>query len=218
MAPPQFPFRVTAMPRTGTTNLRERKKQLTREAIAEAALALAVEHGLANVTVEEIARLAFVSPRTVSNYFSCKEEAVATAGCQDLPDLAEDLAARPAGEPPADALRAVLLAYVGSRTPEQLRLEVHKLAVEREHPALRPFWVAQYDDLEASLRAAIAERTGTDPDVDVFPWLAAATAASALSASVRIWARPEANRQALPDLVAAAFDEVAAGLRGPVRA
>ncbi|WP_448072537.1 TetR/AcrR family transcriptional regulator [Georgenia yuyongxinii] len=206
------------MPRTGSTSLRERKKQLTREAIAEAALALAVERGLGNVTVEEIARLAFVSPRTVSNYFSCKEEAVAAAGCQDLDDLAEDLAARPAGESPADALRAVLLEYVASRTPEQLRVEVHKLAVEREHPALRPYWVAQYDSLEASLRGAVADRTGTDPAVDVYPWLVAATAASALSASVRIWARPDGDGQALPDLVAAAFDEVAAGLRGPGRA
>ena len=55
--------------------LRELKKQITREAIADAARQLALGNGLDHVTLDEIAHVAFVSPRTVSNYFSCNGEA-----------------------------------------------------------------------------------------------------------------------------------------------
>ena len=58
------------------TGLRERKKQATREALSWAALRLAVDRGLENVRVEDIAAEAGVSPRTFNNYFSSKYEAI----------------------------------------------------------------------------------------------------------------------------------------------
>ncbi|KAE8765548.1 TetR/AcrR family transcriptional regulator [Georgenia thermotolerans] len=195
--------------------LRERKKHLTRETIADAALALSVERGLANVTLDEIANLAFVSARTVSNYFSCKEEAVARAGAHDLLELVDAFTLRPADEPPMDALRQVLIDFAASLSPERLRVERQKLEVEQEYPALHPYQVAQYDELEASLREAIAARTHTNGDTDVYPWIAAAAAVSAISSSIRLWARTESGPEALPELIGAAFDQIAGGLRPP---
>jgi AcrR family transcriptional regulator len=59
-----------------TTGLRERKKQQTRELIAETARRLFGERGFEAVTVAEIAREANVSAQTVFNYFPTKEDLV----------------------------------------------------------------------------------------------------------------------------------------------
>ena len=56
--------------------LRERKKAETRQAIADAALALALERGPGDVTVDDIAAAAGVSARTVFNYFARKEDLI----------------------------------------------------------------------------------------------------------------------------------------------
>ena len=58
------------------TGLRERKKQQTRQHIAETARGLFSERGFEQVTVAEIARAADVSTQTVFNYFPTKEDLV----------------------------------------------------------------------------------------------------------------------------------------------
>src|SRR4029450_6578997 len=56
--------------------LRERKKQRTRQLLADTSRRLFSEHGFENVSVAEIARVAEVSEPTVFNYFPTKEDLV----------------------------------------------------------------------------------------------------------------------------------------------
>jgi AcrR family transcriptional regulator len=76
-----------------TPGLRERKRVATRRAIQLAAISVVRERGLDAATIDEIARVADVSPRTFFNYFSSKEEAI----IGDSPEL-----------PPEEAQRAFL--------------------------------------------------------------------------------------------------------------
>ncbi|WFR66662.1 TetR/AcrR family transcriptional regulator [Curtobacterium flaccumfaciens] len=68
--------------------LRERKRRATRLAIQQAALRIAIEEGLAAVTVDEVSRRADISPRTFFNYFPNKEGAI----LGDDPTLPDDAA------------------------------------------------------------------------------------------------------------------------------
>jgi AcrR family transcriptional regulator len=65
-------------------DLRERRRLSTGREITRVALELVAEHGLGQVTVEDIAKAAGVSPRTFFNYFTSKKSAV-IPGPQPLP-------------------------------------------------------------------------------------------------------------------------------------
>src|SRR6516164_9877825 len=79
--------------------LRERKRRETRAALSLAALRLCVQRGWEDVTVDDIAAAANVSPRTFRNYFSTKAEALAAGHLERMLRIADELRARPAGEP-----------------------------------------------------------------------------------------------------------------------
>lgn len=61
---------------TDSSGLRERKKDATRRALAEAALCLALEHGYDGFTIADVTDAVGVSRRTFSNYFPGKAECI----------------------------------------------------------------------------------------------------------------------------------------------
>ena len=92
---------------TQGAGLRERKKLATKHALALTAMQLAVQRGLENVRVEDITDAVNVSRRTFTNYFSCKEEAIASLNTARFTQAVEALRGRPAGEPLKDSLAEV---------------------------------------------------------------------------------------------------------------
>jgi AcrR family transcriptional regulator len=122
--------------------LRERKKQRTRATLMDAAVELCNRQGFERTTVDQIAAVADVSPRTFSRYFATKE-AVMLALIDDTVELA---AAELDRQPPdINHLEALYRAYVGmyrntktapanGLTPERLLAAVR---IIMSSPALR---------------------------------------------------------------------------------
>src|SRR5690606_2775103 len=156
------------------SGLRERKKRETRLALAGAARELVLARGLDAVTIDDIAVAADVSPRTFFNHFASKEEAIVGIDPGALAEMADDLRARPAGEPPRDALRAVLVS--GVDTEAMVRRWEQRNELVRRYPALLPRYLEGIVQLEEALAAALADRLGTDLARDPAPRVLAAAA------------------------------------------
>ncbi|GGP82234.1 TetR/AcrR family transcriptional regulator [Saccharothrix coeruleofusca] len=188
-----------------TLGLRERKKAATRQALHEAALRLALEHGLERVTVEAIADAASVSRRTFSNYFANKEEAILHRDQQRLRRLLRLVRERPEGEPPRTALsRAALQVVEDGYDPVWL---AHRDLL-RGHPSLLAHQVAAYGAVERDLAAELARRLADDPAAALRARVLAATFLASLRAAIQHWVEH-------PELVLA--DVVEAALRYGVR-
>jgi len=85
--------------------LRERKKQRTRATLLDAAVELCERQGFERTTVDQIAGIADVSPRTFSRYFATKD-AIAFALIDDAIELAAvELARQPIDLNHFEALR-----------------------------------------------------------------------------------------------------------------
>ncbi|MFJ7278224.1 TetR family transcriptional regulator [Kitasatospora sp. NPDC098663] len=97
--------------------LRERKKERTRETIAATAIRLFLDRGFDQVSITEIAEAAEVSRRTLFAYFPTKEDLVLQRFADHESEAARTVRARPAGQPPLEALRAAVLDALARRDP-----------------------------------------------------------------------------------------------------
>ncbi|WP_405780386.1 TetR/AcrR family transcriptional regulator [Streptomyces sp. NBC_00859] len=97
--------------------LRERKKERTRAAISDAAIALFLERGFAQVSTAEVAEAAEVSKRTLFAYFPAKEDLVVHRLADHETEAARVVRARQAGTTPVAALREHFLTGLRERDP-----------------------------------------------------------------------------------------------------
>lgn len=196
--------------------LRERKKQETRAALSWAALRLAVERGISGVTVEDIAAEAGVSPRTFNNYFASKYEAIVWRHLDRFARITDELHGRPATEPLWTALTGAATEVF--RTPDPAAGPTTEwtagVRLLLQQPELRGEFVKAAAAAERELAAAIATRTGTDPDQDMYPRLVAAAVGTAVHVASEQWLRADPP-VALAPLLADALRQFAAGLPDP---
>ncbi len=158
--------------------LRERKKQQTREHIAETARALFAERGFDRVRVAEVARAADVSEQTVFNYFATKEDLVFWRLGAFEEQLLGAIRDRETGEPALAAFGRFLLAQRGLLGKADPAAREQLVAVARmiaESPALLAREQQIFAGYTASLAALLAEEAGAPADD-----LAARVAANAM--------------------------------------
>jgi AcrR family transcriptional regulator len=163
----------------GDLGLRERKKQRTRQLIADTARRLFAERGFDRVTVAEIAREAEVAQATVFNYFPTKEDLFYSR----LEAFEEGLLAavrdRAPGQGVLAAFGAFLLGQGGvlaMNTPggdDEATVQVRTVTrVITESPALLARERQVFDHYALALAALIAEETGAE-EGDVVPLVVA---------------------------------------------
>lgn len=170
-----------------SSGLRERKKQETRTALSQAALRLTLERGLENVLVDDIARLANVSPRTFNNYFSSKVEAIFAIPMDRAEKVGATLRARPADEPLWDALTAAVLEHYdgADQTPDEEQMRrIRSLGTA---PELRGETLRIGAAMQRALAEAIADRIGTDVEQDMLPMILAGAVTAASDVAMRRW-------------------------------
>jgi AcrR family transcriptional regulator len=155
--------------------LRERKKQQTRQLIADTARRLFAERGFERVTVAEIAREAGVAEKTVFNYFPTKEDLFYSRLEAFEEELLEAIRTREPGETVLAAFRGFLLRPrglfdLGARgEEEEATRQVQTITrVITESPALLARERQVFDRYAVALAALIAEETGSAP-TDVKP-------------------------------------------------
>ena len=151
--------------------LRERKKQQTREHIAETARRLFTTHGFDQVTVTDVAREADVSPQTVFNYFPTKEDLFYSRLEAFEDELLAAIRGRDPGASVLEGFAAFILRPSGvfdvsagcedRAAAERLRTITRVIT---ESPALLARERQVFDRYTDSLAALIAEETGSAPD------------------------------------------------------
>lgn len=199
-----------------TPGLRERKKEATRLALSQAAVRLAMEHGVEHVSAEGIATEAGVSTRTFHNYFSSKEEAVVEALRRETRGIADQLRERPSDEPIWDSLKSLVMDTLG-RPESELADVVGAARLVDQSPALRAQRLALVDETDRAVVEVIAERTGTDAHRDLYPRLVHLAASAAMRAVLDVHGSAEESSISPAQLAEQAFAQFAAGLNTPLR-
>jgi AcrR family transcriptional regulator len=172
--------------------LRERKKQRTREALLRVAIELFTTRGYEQTTVDDIADAVEVSQRTFFRYFAGKEDAALALDEMTVAHFVDAVRARPAHEPPLEALRQAVLQgwdtlheVVESVVSVERFLRMYR--VIESTPVLLAAHLRRSMESEEVLARVLAEREGLDAETDPRPRLTVAAFGAVMRVTERQW-------------------------------
>jgi AcrR family transcriptional regulator len=192
--------------------LRERKKVATRHALGVAAMRLAMDRGLDNVLVEDIAEAAGVSTRTFNNYFASKYEAICALAFDRAMAIGAALRERPATEPIWEAITSAVMSEYGAADRALDEEWMAGIRLVTSTPALTGEYLKVQAMTQYSLAEAIALRLGWQPAASMFPRILAAAVTAAIQAAMERWLHADPP-VALAPMVRRALRQLADGMR-----
>ncbi|MHC5264330.1 TetR family transcriptional regulator [Streptomyces sp. UC4497] len=212
---------------------RERKKRATRAALVEAAVRLAAQHGVENVTVDAISETAGVSPRTFFNYFDSRDEVFVMVGAESSARVRRAVLDAPRDLTALEALRDAMAMELQEVEKQQELWRLHADVLRRSPDLLARSIGAHMAD-EIGLAEAIAERIGAGSPLfsddrragstaeheerrralGLYPRLLAAVGATACRVAVEHWCVRQ-DDTTFTDVFREVFEQVAAGLPEP---
>ena len=190
--------------------LRARTRRAVQSEIGAAATRLFLAQGFDATTMEQIAREAGVSRRSLFRYFSTKEDIVLGKMVEEGLAVRDALEARPASEPPWDALRAAFAsltldpAYSAERNLRLSRMVCDTPSLHASHLEKQLRW-------QELLIPNIQMRLGGAPGDASDPRARAivASAVTCLNVAIEIWVQ----RNGAAD-IAQLYDQAVAAVRG----
>jgi AcrR family transcriptional regulator len=189
---------------------RARNKLATRRALRQATLELAIQHGFAHVTVEQIARRAGVSTRTFFNYFDTKEDAAVVELFRFADDGLAVIAKGPAdgGGDVWKELTALFVADVERVADEGPDLPRY-MTLHRDEPALQIHQQGRLVTVIERITRAVERRLGDGPSRRLRAGLMAGSCITAARVGLGEWARDGWPGSPAPYVAAAfaAFDD-----------
>ncbi len=186
--------------------LRERTRRAVQAEIGDAAMRLFLDAGFDAVTMDQIAREAGISRRSLFRYFGTKEDIVLGNLTEMGRASADMLRARPAGEPPWTALRAAFEVFVTdpAYSPEfafRIARMVHRTPSLRARRLEKQLlWL---DLLVPPIRARL-----TGGDAELRAQAIVASALACLDTATEMWIRRDGDGR-IEDL----YDEAVAAVR-----
>lgn len=198
--------------------LRERKKRRTRATLINAAVGLCERQGFDGTTVDQIAAVAEVSPRTFSRYFATKDAIALALIDEVVENAAAELSRQPLEVSHIEALRRAYvamarntqLAATGALSAERL-LQI--LRIVMSSAALR---LAAIEYRASAVDAALAERMGTTLDDRRVKLLAAVWGALLMTAMRELASSPSGAAGVGVDDVISAFEDTYADFAGEI--
>lgn len=187
-------------------SLRDRQRARVVADIHRAAFELIAERGFDEVTTDEIAMTAGISPRTFFRYVATKDDLLLATVRERGALVMAMIEARPATEAPDVALTKSLLTL--TQTVDEFDVKAWRCAILNAPEQLAKVGLTPVEDMDGIVDL-IAARMGVDPQQDSRPGLLVHLALAAGNYGFQRWLRyPVADERPLSQYVAEALEAV----------
>ncbi|MEZ0359090.1 TetR family transcriptional regulator [Mycobacterium sp. SA01] len=183
---------MSSPPAERPPTLRDRQRAQVRADIHAAAYRLFAARGFGNVTTDDIAAEASVSPRTFFRHVATKEDLLLGAVQRGNAAIASLLVRRPPDEAPDVALAAAIVSRVGSF--EDVDLENWRAAILTAPELLDRATLLSTADREQMIQL-VAARMAVDPSQDLRPGLLVQLSFAAADFAFQQWVRNHGDRR-----------------------
>jgi AcrR family transcriptional regulator len=189
--------------------LRERKRQETRQRIAETGLRLFLTNGYENTTLDTIAAEAGISRRTFFSHFKSKEDIlfIWQSGAWNV--VWDDLLTVSPDENPLDAVRDVFVKHISYYANDEMR-SIDRLL--RSSESLRARKQAAYEGQEQALFATLCE-VWRQPQRRPALRMMAMACMGVVRLSLDVWSQQETADQSMADVLQEGFASLKLGIQ-----
>ena len=168
-----------------TLTVQERKQDLMRSAMWDAAIDLFAQKGFDETTVDEIAKTAGVSRRSFFRYFASKNDLMAHGMVSYGAAITHAVEGAPKTCTLPEIFRDVVLQVAQASAAQPRILEIMEIAAQ--YPAAREAQTARLAEVHEQVAQAFAKRTGANRKGQVTAHVLAGLTLAMLSVTFRAW-------------------------------